>query len=306
MEQKPRVLVLAGPTASGKTALSIGVAKALDCEIVCMDSMQIYRGMNIGTAKPTAEEMDGIPHHMLDVADLRESFSVARYQEMAEQVMGEIVARGHTPLLVGGTGFYLRALRNPMAMGGVGSDETIRTELEARAAQEGGREALHAELATVDPETAARLPVNDTRRVIRALEVYRVTGVPFSRQENPERELPFTYRTVALTMEREVLYQRVNLRVEQMMAQGLLDEVRGLLEAGVPAEAQAMKAIGYKELVPCVLSGAPVDEAVAAIQQGTRRYAKRQLTWFRHETDIHWVEALAPDALEQLIAYYQS
>ena len=210
------------------------------------------------------------------------------------------------PLLVGGTGFYLRALRNPMAMGGVGSDETIRTELEARAAQEGGREALHAELATVDPETAARLPVNDTRRVIRALEVYHITGVPFSRQENPERELPFTYRTAALTMEREVLYQRVNLRVEQMMAQGLLDEVRGLLEAGVPAEAQAMKAIGYKELVPCVLSGAPVDEAVAVIQQGTRRYAKRQLTWFRHETDIHWVEALAPDALEQLIAYYQS
>ena len=169
MEQKPRALVLAGPTASGKTALSIGAAKALDCEIVCMDSMQIYRGMNIGTAKPTAEEMDGIPHHMLDVADPRESFSVARYQEMAEQVMGEIVTRGHTPLLVGGTGFYLRALRNPMAMGGVGSDETIRTEQEARAAQEGGREALHAELATVDPETAARLPVNDTRRVIRAL-----------------------------------------------------------------------------------------------------------------------------------------
>ncbi len=306
MEQKPRALVLVGPTASGKTALSIGTAKALDCEIVCMDSMQIYRGMNIGTAKPTAEEMDGIPHHMLDVADPRESFSVARYQEMAEQVMGEIVARGHTPLLVGGTGFYLRALRNPMAMGGVGSDETIRTELEARAAQEGGREALHAELATVDPETAARLPVNDTRRVIRALEVYRVTGVPFSQQENPERELPFIYRTAALTMEREVLYQRVNLRVEQMMAQGLLDEVRGLLEAGVPAEAQAMKAIGYKELVPCVLSDAPVDKAVAAIQQGTRRYAKRQLTWFRHETDIHWVEALAPDAMEQLIAYYQS
>ena len=152
MEQKPRALVLVGPTASGKTALSIGVAKALDCEIVCMDSMQIYRGMNIGTAKPMAEEMDGIPHHMLDVADPRESFSVARYQEMAEQVMGEIVARGHTPLLVGGTGFYLRALRNPMAMGGVGSDEAIRGELETIAQKEKSVEMLRVKKAELQAQ----------------------------------------------------------------------------------------------------------------------------------------------------------
>ena len=197
MEQKPRVLVLAGPTASGKTALSIQVAKALNCEIVCMDSMQIYRGMDIGTAKPTREEMEGIPHHMLDVADPREAYSVAMYQQQAEQAMGDIAARGHTPLLVGGTGFYLRALRNPMAMGGAGSDADIRAELENIAAEANGREKLHAMLAQVDADTAARLPVNDVRRVIRALEVFRLTGKPFSRQDIPQRAVPFAYRVAA-------------------------------------------------------------------------------------------------------------
>ena len=198
MEQKPRALVLAGPTASGKTALSIQVAKALNCEIVCMDSMQIYRGMDIGTAKPTREEMEGIPHHMLDVADPREAYSVAMYQQQAEQAMGDIVARGHTPLLVGGTGFYLRTLRNPMAMGGAGSDADIRAELENIAAEANGREKLHAMLAQVDADTAARLPVNDVRRVIRALEVFRLTGKPFSRQDIPQRECPAFLRQAVL------------------------------------------------------------------------------------------------------------
>lgn len=304
MEHKPLALVLAGPTASGKTALSIRVAKALDCEILCMDSMQIYRGMDIGTAKPTKEEMAGVPHHMLDVADPRENYSVAMYQQQAEQVMAEIFARGRTPLLVGGTGFYLRALRNPMAMGGAGSDAEIRGELETISTQPGGREKLHAMLTQVDAETAARLPVNDVRRVIRALEVYRLTGRPFSRQEIPERPIPFDYRVAALTMERERLYDRVNRRVDQMMEQGLLEEVRGLLQGGISPDAQAMKGLGYKELLPCVLDGAPLAEAVERIKLGTRHYAKRQLTWFRHEEDILWVDALAGDAFERLMAYY--
>lgn len=304
MAQKPRVLVLAGPTASGKTALSIGIAKTLDCEIVCMDSMQIYRGMDVGTAKPTPEEQAGIPHHMLDVASPCERYSVARYQQEAEQVMGEILERGHTPLLVGGTGLYLRALRSPMALGGAGSDEVIRSALEAEAAEDGGRERLHERLEKVDPETAARLPVNDVRRVIRALEVYQLTGTPFSRQENPAREVPFEYRAAALTMERETLYRRVELRVDEMMRQGLLEEVRMLLESGVPADAQSMKGLGYKELIPCILSGAPLEPAVAAIKQGTRHYAKRQLTWLRREEALHWVDALSPDALSQLLTYY--
>ena len=306
MAQKPLCWMLAGPTASGKTALSIRLAKAHACEIVCMDSMQIYRGMNIGTAKPTAEEMEGIPHHLLDVVNPGDPFSVAQYQQLAEQCIGEIISRGHQPLLVGGTGFYLRELRHPMAMGMVTGDETIRRTLEAIAEQTDGRSVLHRMLEEVVPDTAVRLPVNDVRRVVRALEVYRLTGVPFSKQPTADREPPFRYRVAALTMDRTILYQRIERRVDQMIAQGLLDEVRDLLSNGVPSDCQAMKAIGYKELVPCVLSGAPVDEAVAVIQQGTRRYAKRQLTWFRHETDIHWVEALAPDALEQLIAYYQS
>ncbi len=306
MLQKPRVLALVGPTASGKTALSIGVAKALGCEIVCMDSMQIYRGMDIGTAKPTQAEMEGVPHHMLDVADPRESYSVAMYKEQAEQVMGQILARGNTPLLVGGTGFYLRALRNPMAMGGAGSDAGIRAELEAVGAEPGGRARLHAMLAQVDPETAARLPVNDTRRVIRALEVYRLTGTPFSRQEAPEQTVPFAYGVAALTMERQRLYDRVNRRVDAMMDQGLLEEVRSLLQAGVSPDAQAMKGLGYKELLPVALEGAPLDEAVERIKLGTRHYAKRQLTWFRREEDVLWVDALEQDALERLIRYYSN
>lgn len=306
MLQKPRVLALVGPTASGKTALSIGVAKALGCEIVCMDSMQIYRGMDIGTAKPTQAEMEGIPHHMLDVADPRESYSVAMYKEQAEQVMGQILARGNTPLLVGGTGFYLRALRNPMAMGGAGSDAGIRAELEAVGAEPGGRARLHAMLAQVDPETAARLPVNDTRRVVRALEVYRLTGKPFSRQEALEQPVPFAYGVAALTMERQRLYDRVNRRVDAMMDQGLLEEVRSLLQAGVSPDAQAMKGLGYKELLPVALEGAPLDGAVERIKLGTRHYAKRQLTWFRREEDVLWVDALEQDALERLIRYYSN
>ncbi len=303
MEQKPRVLVLAGPTASGKTALSIKIAKALDCEIVCMDSMQIYRGMDIGTAKPTREEMEGVPHHMLDVADPRENYSVAMYQEQAEQAMRGILTRGRTPLLVGGTGFYLRALRSPMAMGGAAASPELRAELEAIGAQPGGKERLHLELEQVDPETAARLPVNDVRRVIRALEVHRLTGKPFSQQDAPQRDVPFAYRVAALTMDRERLYQRVNQRVDAMMAQGLLEEVRELLRAGVPPEAQAMKGLGYKELLPCVLEDAPLEDAVEKIKLGTRHYAKRQLTWFRREEDVRWVDAGDRDALDQLIRY---
>ena len=172
--------VLTGPTASGKTALSIRLAKEHDCEIVCMDSMQIYKRMNIGTAKPTLEEMAGILHHMLDVAEPDENFSVARYQEMAEECIADIHARGKRALLVGGTGLYLRALRQPMAMGDVSGDDDIRAELEAIAAQEGGKQRIHDMLEAVDPDTAERLHLNDVRRVVRALEVYRLTGVPFS------------------------------------------------------------------------------------------------------------------------------
>lgn len=304
MSTKPACWVLAGPTASGKTALSIRLAKDHGCEIVCMDSMQIYRGMDIGTAKPTAAEMDGVRHHMLDMADPREPFSVARYQEMAEETIGAIHRRGHRALLVGGTGLYLRALRHPMAMGMVTGDESLRRQLEMQAEQTDGRSVLHRRLMEVDPDTAARLHVNDVRRVVRALEVYQLTGVPFSKQPQAEEEPPFAYRVASLTMDREKLYQRIETRVDAMLADGLVDEVRRLLDSGVPADAQAMKAIGYKEIVPYIQGKCTLEEAVYELKLGTRHYAKRQLTWMRREEDVLWVDSLQPEAYGQLEAWY--
>lgn len=297
--------VLAGPTASGKTSFSLRLAKQYDCEIVCMDSMQIYRGMDIGTAKPTAAERAEVPHHMLDVASPSEPFSVASYQALAEACIADIQARGKQVLLVGGTGFYLRALRQPMAMGDAAADERLRAELEAVAAETGGKERLHAELEAVDAVTAARLHVNDVRRVIRALEVYRLTGKPFSQQPQIQTASRFQYRVACLSMAREVLYQRIEQRVDQMMAAGLAEEVGGLLRDGVPPDAQAMKAIGYKELVPYCEGKCSQEEAVIALKLNTRHYAKRQLTWMRREPDVLWVDALAADAYETLCAYFE-
>lgn len=296
--------VLTGPTASGKTALSIRLAKAYQCEIVCMDSMQIYRGMNIGTAKPTLEEMDGIPHHMIDVADPEEAFSVARYQEMAEACIADIQARGKRVLLVGGTGLYLRALRQPMAMGDVAADDKLRAELEALAAQENGKQLLHDMLAEVDPDTAARLHLNDVRRAVRALEVYQLTGVPFSKQPQLQGESRFTYRVASLTMDRALLYARIEKRVDQMIELGLIEEVRGLLDSGVPADCQAMKAIGYKEIVPYIRGEASWEETDYLLKLNTRHYAKRQLTWMRREEDVLWVDALRDDAYQTLENWY--
>ena len=296
--------VLTGPTASGKTALSIRLAKEHDCEIVCMDSMQIYKRMNIGTAKPTMEEMAGIPHHMLDVAEPDENFSVARYQEMAEECIADIHARGKRALLVGGTGLYLRALRQPMAMGDVSGDDDIRAELEAIAAQEGGKQRIHAMLEAVDPDTAARLHLNDVRRVVRALEVYRLTGVPFSMQTKIQTDSRFSYRVASLTMDRALLYSRIEKRVDIMVEQGLVEEVRGLLDSGVPADCQAMKAIGYKEIVPYLRGEATWEETDYLLKLNTRHYAKRQLTWMRREEDVCWVDSLQADAYDKLETFF--
>ncbi len=296
--------VLTGPTASGKTALSIRLAKEYDCEIVCMDSMQIYRRMDIGTAKPTAAEMDGVVHHMIDVADPDDDFSVARYQEMAEKCIADIHARGKRALLVGGTGLYLRALRQPMAMGDAAADESIRAELEALAQEENGRQRLHDMLAEVDPDTAARLHLNDVRRAVRALEVYRLTGIPFSRQPQIEVESRFKYRVASLTMDRGLLYARIEKRVDMMIRDGLIEEVRHLLASGVPADCQGMKAIGYKEIVPYLQGKATWEETDYLLKLNTRHYAKRQLTWMRREEEVFWVDSLQPDAYEQLQNWY--
>ncbi|MBQ6173857.1 MAG: tRNA (adenosine(37)-N6)-dimethylallyltransferase MiaA [Clostridia bacterium] len=285
------VWILTGPTASGKTDLSLDLAERYGCEIVCMDSMQIYRGMDIGTAKPTAAEQARAPHHMLDICDPRDAYSVAQWVEDACACIRDIQARGKRALLVGGTGFYLRALRHPMAMGSVPAVPEIRAELEAVAAQPDGKEVLHRQLEAADPITARRLHVNDVRRVIRALEVFRATGVPFSRQPQSEEAPPFESRCAALTMPRDRLYARIDLRVERMLEAGLADEVRSLLESGVPEDCQSMKGLGYKELVPYLRGESTLEEAKAAIQQGSRHYAKRQLTWFRAEKDLFWAES---------------
>lgn len=296
--------VLTGPTASGKTALSIRLAKEHDCEIVCMDSMQIYRRMNIGTAKPTIEEMEGIPHHMIDVVEPDESFSVARYQEMAEACIADICSRGKRALLVGGTGLYLRALRQPMAMGDVSGDESIRAELEALAAEDGGKQRLHDMLQAVDPETAERLHLNDVRRAVRALEVYRLTGIPFSQQTQIQTGSRYHYRVVSLTMERSLLYSRIEKRVDIMIEQGLVNEVSGLLDSGIPANCQAMKAIGYKEIVPFIQNEATWEETDYLLKLNTRHYAKRQLTWMRREEDVCWVDSLQSDAYNRLETFF--
>lgn len=296
--------ILTGPTASGKTAFSIRLAKEHDCEIICMDSMQLYRRMNIGTAKPTVEEMAGIPHHMLDVAEPDEAFSVARYQEMTEACIADIQARGNRALLVGGTGLYLRALRQPMAMGDVSGDDAIRAELEALAAQEDGKQRLHDMLEAVDSDTAARLHLNDVRRAVRALEVYRLTGIPFSKQPQIQGESRFQYRVASLTMDRSLLYARIEKRVDQMIEQGLVHEVRELLDSGIPADCQAMKAIGYKEIVPFLRGEASWEETDYLLKLNTRHYAKRQLTWMRREEDVLWVDALGKDAYHQLECWF--
>ncbi len=298
------VWVLTGPTASGKTAFSIRLAHEHNCEIVCMDSMQIYRGMDIGTAKPTAAEMGGIPHHMLDVVHPDEPFSVARYQEMAEECIEAIQARGKRALLVGGTGMYLRALRQPMTMGEVAGDDTLRAELEAIAETEAGKLRLHAALAEVDPVTAAKNHPNQVRRVIRALEVYRLTGIPFSQQPQIDAAPRFRYRVATLTMERAILYSRIEKRIDLMIQDGLVDEVRRLLDAGYDPALQSMQAIGYKELVPFIRGEGTLDEATYLLKLNTRHYAKRQLTWMRRETDVKWVEALADDAYNVLEDWY--
>ena len=297
MGKKPAVIAVAGPTASGKSDLGLALARRLDGEVICMDSMQIYRRMDIGTAKPTAQERAMVPHHMLDVADPTEAYAVADYAVAAERVIAEILSRGKVPILVGGTGLYLKALMDGLSLGGAGGDERLRAELNALADEPGGKERLHARLAAVDPETAARLHPNDRRRVIRALEVYEQTGVPMSRQNHAAQDRPFRVLPLVLEWPRELLYARLETRVHRMMEMGLLSEVRALLESGVAPAAQSMQGIGYKELIPAAMGQGDVDRAVWDIIVHTRHYAKRQGTWFRAETRCVWLDACDSDAL---------
>ncbi|MDO5023063.1 MAG: tRNA (adenosine(37)-N6)-dimethylallyltransferase MiaA [Eubacteriales bacterium] len=287
---KPVLIALCGPTASGKSSLAMRLAKELPIEIVGMDAFQIYEHLNIGTAKPTLEEMQQVPHFMIDIAHPNMPYSVAQYREDAMKCIDDILSRNKLPVLVGGTGMYLRALSLPLSYGGKQSDLNLRKKYEEYA-DKNGNIALHELLKDKDPKTYDRLHPNDTRRIIRALEVWHLTGVAFSEQEMPKYSdgkyniLPF-----AFDWDRDILYQRINERTEQMFCDGLLKELEDILAMGVSPNAQSMQAIGYKECIPCLNGEYSVYEAKSLVQLHSRQYAKRQLTWFRKDERLTWLK----------------
>ena len=284
------IICIAGPTASGKTALAVELAKEFDGEVVSCDSMQVYRRMDIGTAKPTAEEMQGIVHHMLDVAEPDEDFSVSRYCAMASPIVDDIIARGKTAIIAGGTGLYMDALIK-------GNDFAPypatgrREELEEKADRE-GIEVLMDWLKEIDPESAARLHLSDRKRIIRALEVYLETGETITAHNLKTQAIPPKYSPLWLGIgfeDRAELYRRIDLRVDIMLQMGLIDEIRSLLSSGIPSKCTAMQAIGYKEFVAALEGFGTIEEAADLVRQSSRRYAKRQLTWFRRNQNMHWL-----------------
>ena len=284
------IICIAGPTASGKTALAVELAKKYHGEVVSCDSMQVYRRMDIGTAKPTEEEMQGIPHHMLDVAQAWEDFSVSRYCAQAAPIVDDIIARGKTAIIAGGTGLYMDSLIRGNEFAPFPSTG-VREALEKRAEAEGTQSLLE-ELAGIDPESAGRLHPSDRKRIIRALEVYRETGITITEHNRRTRQVPDRYHPLWLGLDfsdRAALYRRIDRRVEQMLEAGLLEEIRSLLDSGIPETCTAMQAIGYKEFLPVLRGERPLSDAVGEVCQSSRRYAKRQLTWFRRNRNIHWI-----------------
>ena len=284
------IICIAGPTASGKTALAVELAKEFHGEVVSCDSMQVYRRMDIGTAKPTTEEMQGIPHHMIDVAGPEEDFSVSRYCEMATPIVEDILARGKTAIIAGGTGLYMDALIKGNDFAPFPSTG-MREKLEQQADAE-GMEAMLSLLASIDPEAAAKLHLADRKRIIRALEVYYETGETITAHNRRTQAIPPRFEPLWLGLDfeqRSELYRRIDLRVELMLEQGLIQEIKDLLASGIPAKCTAMQAIGYKEFVDALAGKATLEDAARQVQQSSRHYAKRQLTWFRRNPNIHWL-----------------
>lgn len=288
---KEPLIILAGPTAVGKTGLSVKLAKAAGCEIISADSMQVYRHMDIGSAKIRPEEMEGVPHHLIDCLDVDEEFNVVRFQQMARAAIKEIQGRGKIPLLVGGTGFYIQAVAWDIDFEENPQDDSIRRRLEEMARCQGA-EALHQMLAQRDPASAKAIHPNNVKRVIRALEYYRETGRPISRHnaEQREKKPPYTYAYFVLNDDRARLYERIDRRVDRMIEQGLVEEVRWLKEHGYGRELVSMQGLGYKELFPYLDGACTLEEAVEIIKRDTRHFAKRQLTWFHREPDVVWID----------------
>ena len=287
----PKIVIICGPTATGKTKLGVALAKQWNGEVVSADSMQIYRHMAIGTARPSEEEMEGVPHHMMAIADPWENYSVARYVEEASACVDDILARGKIPFLVGGTGLYIDALCAGRTFSAFRPESGHRARLQKTAAQ-GGLPDLWKDLQRIDPEAAEKLHPNDEKRIIRALEVWYETGETITEHNRKTRAIPPRYEalTIALTyQDRQALYDRIDRRVDGMMEQGLAEEVRNLLAMGVPSASTAMQAIGYKELADAVANHGDIQAAAEEIKLRSRQYAKRQLTWFRRNKEAHWI-----------------
>ena len=285
------LLVITGPTATGKTALGVEAALALNGEVVSADSMQIYRGMDIGTAKPTVEERRGVPHHMLDVADPREDFSAAKYAAMASECVDDVRRRGKLPIVVGGTGLYIDGLLRGTEYAAAPDDPALRGELEAEYDAIGG-EAFREKLRAVDPARAEKLAPGDKKRLVRAMEVYIITGETISDHDARSAETPPRYAALKLALDfrdRDKLYERIDRRAAKMFDDGLADEVRALLDAGVPLDGTAMQAIGYKETAAYLRDEYGLADAVELVQRRSRQYAKRQLTWLRRDDSVRWI-----------------
>lgn len=275
----PKVLVICGATASGKTSLAVACAKQFNGEVISADSMLVYRGLNIGTAKPTEEEKQGVIHHMIDVVSPKESFSVSDYEEMALPIVEKLLSEEKTPIICGGTGFYINALLYKSQFGNVGANEKLRVYYE-KLAEEQGKEYVHALLREKDPESAEKLHYNDVKRVIRALEIFDVTGKAKSAQQ--DKPIPrFDFTAVSVDFPRETLYERINIRVEQMFENGLLDEVEALMNQGITSDMQCMQGIGYKEILEGKQKAWDLSEIKELIKKNTRNYAKRQITFFK-------------------------
>jgi tRNA dimethylallyltransferase len=301
LEQKQKLIVLIGPTAVGKTKMSIELAKKFNGEIISGDSMQIYKGMDIGTAKITQEEMSGIPHHLIDIKEPDENFSTAEFQELVRKKIEEISSRGRMPMIVGGTGLYIQSVIYDYHFTDAPSDPDFRTLLESEA-EVHGFDALHERLKAIDPESASRIHPNNVRRVIRALEIINCTGkTAGDMQENQSPDMVYDTAIVGLTMDRDLLYERINLRVDLMLKQGLIEEVKYFYDQGLK-DCQSIQAIGYKELYEYFDGKVPLEQAVENLKQNSRRYAKRQLTWFRNKMNVEWFDMSASNEAEKKFA----
>ena len=301
---KKPLIVLTGPTAVGKTRLSISLAKAIGGEIISADSMQVYKYMDIGSAKIMPEEMQGVPHYLVDELMPEEEFHIVRFQQMAKDAMEKIYTRGHIPILVGGTGFYIQAVTRDIDFTQAEQDDGYRADLEA-IVQEKGAAYLHQMLAEVDPKSAEVIHENNTKRVIRALEFYEKTGMPISEHNEKEaaKESPYTFCYFVLNDDRQRLYDRIELRIDQMLEQGLVDEVRKLKEKGYHKEMVSMQGLGYKEIIDYIQGRCTLDEAVYTLKRDTRHFAKRQITWFKREKHVTWVDKSEYDSESEILSF---